>query len=52
MMNKWTGTMMSMIAGAGIGAAAVGMMKNRGNGKMQQMANEFLKNDTKGRTTH
>jgi hypothetical protein len=50
-MNKWTGTVMSMVAGAGIGAAAVGMMKNKGNGKMKQMANDFLKNDS-GRTTH
>lgn len=47
-MNKWT--VMSAIAGVGIGAAAVGLVKNKGNGKMQQMASDFLKSET-GRET-
>ncbi|MGV3487275.1 MAG: hypothetical protein ACO1OC_01640 [Tuberibacillus sp.] len=42
-------TMMSMLAGAGIGAAAVSMMRNnkgQGNGKFRKMASDFLKSDT------
>ena len=42
-------TVMSMLAGAGIGAAAVGMMRtNKSNGRMglKKMANDFLKSET------
>jgi hypothetical protein len=42
------GTMVSMLAGAGIGAAAVGLMRfNRGeNAQLKKMANDYLKNET------
>ena len=36
----------SMLAGVGIGAAAVTMMKNRNNNNIRKIANDFLKGDT------
>ncbi|WP_155994950.1 hypothetical protein [Tuberibacillus calidus] len=43
-MRMRKGTMMSMLAGAGIGAAAVGLMRfNRGEkAQLKKMANEYL----------
>jgi hypothetical protein len=47
-MRMRMGTMVSMLAGAGIGAAAVGLMRfNRGeNAQLKKMANDYLKNET------
>ncbi|GGH88187.1 hypothetical protein JOD43_000640 [Pullulanibacillus pueri] len=45
MKNRWS--LMSMAAGAGIGAIAVTMLRNRSkSSEMKKMANDFLKDET------